>query len=191
MTPLSLKCRTFSGNMGRVARRFAVAGAAAGAAVVVLVPSLAALTYSERLTGTVCQPVVPSNSHRYPVSAGGSYVENPLTSTAHFVCPVPDKSDLPKSSITTITAAVFDANDGASVTVKACAYNASNSTSSTCGTAASSSSGGVNYYPLAPSLSELGTAGEMAYLWVTLPSTDYTGLGQGTSKITSLYFEND
>jgi len=126
------------------------------------------------------------------VSASGSYVENPLTSTAHFVCPVPDKSKLPKSSISTISVAVHDANDADSVTVKACAYNASNSTSGTCGTAASSSSAGVGYTPpLTPSLAELVTPGEMAYLWVTLPRTDYTGSGQGTSKITSLYFEDD
>ncbi len=183
--------KTQASHFCRVGCRFALAGLVGGALVAGLAQSLAALTYSERLTGTVCQPVTPSSSHRYPVSASGSYVENPLTSTAHFVCPVPDKSDLPKLSITTITALVFDANDAASVTVKACAYNASNSTSGTCGTAASSSSGGVSYEPLSPSLSELSTSGETAYLWVTLPRTDYTGTGQGLSKITSLYFEDD
>jgi hypothetical protein len=107
----------------------------------------AAAAFYERMTGTVCVPQHPANySHGYPYSGGPAEAEAFVLGS--WVCPVPNKTDMPLELITEIKLLVHDANDnGASRDGVWTAYPHSNNTGSTSGTGSTSSTGGASNTP--------------------------------------------
>ncbi len=149
--------------------------------------------YFKRVTGAICQPYYPSDSHQYAASDGVNYLANTSTTVASdFVCAFVDNPDIGHansgaSKIDLVSVKVNDADStsGVRVMVRACAWNAADGTSASCGTeeySPSSPATGKATLTLSTSgeLSALGTAGETAYLWVNLPKNSW---------LSTIYFE--
>ena len=150
-----------------------------------------AADFYERVTGTVCQPKYPTNyNHGYPVDSNvGAEAQNlDSSSNAHWICPVPDKTDIPIEDITTIKLLVYDGNNDGTTTVyqvwaKACAFTPSGG--ATCSSSTSKTMG-TGYQPLTLSGTQLNPldADKTPYLYVSLPASD-SGVNSG---IAGLYF---
>ena len=159
--------------------------------------------YYERVTATACQVTDPDQEHQYPVwYVGGGYLANESSTTnTTFVCQIPDKTDLKQQLISKIEIDVYDGNNdsGKKIAVRACAFNAADTTSGSCDSWAYSDNNGTNdnftgWATLELSdeggndkLDSLGTSGETAYLRGSIPPVD----GTVRSKLTGLYFEDD
>jgi len=150
--------------------------------------------YYFRVTGTICQPYYPSDSHVYVASDAYNYVLNTSTTVASdFVCAFVDNPDIghansgaAKIDVVSVKVSDGDATSGQRVAARVCAWNASAGTSASCAT-------DTEYSPASPAtgrvtltlsttgeLNSLGTAGETAYLWINLPKSSW---------ISTIYFE--
>jgi len=149
-----------------------------------LQPALA--VYFDRMPASVCRPAVPKNfAHHYVIATTATMLESISNSATDYICKIPDKSNLPASSITSIKVAVRDSHSTVNITIKACAFNAANG-QGFCGTPKTTSGTGYSEQELTTSggyLAEL-QALRTPYLWINLPGSQ----AGAASAIAGLYF---
>ncbi len=165
-------------------------GLAAGL-LLALSPGRAAAAY-EYVPGMVCQPSDPSSAHTYLTQAYGSWIENShATNSATFVCPVPDYTDLPATTISAIYVSVYDGSASKSVSVRACAWDGAGEQTASCGVSISTGDASTGHASLSPSLysfedsAYIFDAGETGYVYVSLPDLDIYA-----SRLNNIYVEN-
>jgi hypothetical protein len=74
----------------------------------------------ERLSALTCKRNQPEGDHRYDVSVTlGAWLEERNLGN-RYICPIPDDSALPLTSITSLELAVYDGNTNESIVAKAC-----------------------------------------------------------------------
>jgi hypothetical protein len=180
----------------RVTMTFGLVGLMSGLAIGAFTPFAPAAPYFERSAATICVPRIPFNyAHGfYPGYGvlGAELVHTSSSETGTYVCAIPDKTSMPQNTITEIKVYVEDANDNGTgssnydVAVHACAFSSSGGECSTDFERPT----GVGYKTIILTTTELDAldAGETPYLWMTLPRTDYTGGGLGSSSIVGLVF---
>jgi hypothetical protein len=161
----------------RVAQ-FALLGFALGGTSTLLT-STADAAY-KRVFGSVCHPANGTTAH-YQATDKFFGLFNTASSTLNVVCPLVDNTTMPNTpagKLTKIDVYGEDKNatSGRAIVVRVCARE-SGSAAMECGTSRSSHSGtsatftGHTIITMSTSshLSQLGTSGEIIYLWVTLP----------------------
>jgi len=133
------------------------------------------------LPASVCQVQYPGTDNWTYQSSSDSvnYLSNKSTSLSlKVVCPIVDNTDLDlgNDGLTTITVRVYDGNNDLSnsqVIARACAWMASDSTSGSCnGQDQTATTAAPANDELQPPLGALGTEGETAYIYLTLPKKD-------------------
>jgi hypothetical protein len=169
----------------RIIRGWGLGTACAGFAMsLALRPAVA--DYFERMPAAVCRPETPKNfANHYVITTTATMLESVSGSSTEFACKIPDKSNLPATSITSIKVAVRDNHTTLDVTIKACAFVAATGNGGACGTQQPTT--GTGY-----SEPELSTAGELAqldvgetpYVLVLLPGSQ----SGNYSAIAGLYF---
>jgi hypothetical protein len=140
-----------------------------------------AQAYWERISASACQPLNPNSAHSYYIQDAHNYLQNTATTSASFVCPIPDSTNMPKSSITTLQVRVNNNSAGFNITGRACAFNAVTGGGGNCGSP-------VNRGPGAHTMNlpttALQDANETPYIWISLPPIN----AGSASDIKYLYF---
>jgi hypothetical protein len=168
----------------------AVAGFAAGAASAWLAPVAPAAPYFERISGTQCMVKSPNViNYNYASIQSPPSVRATTNATIDLLCPVPDKTALPATQITSIQVYGHD-QKGAGNTTESSVYQLSARACSVAanGTATCSSvryTSSVGYQTITLDGGYLNSLDTHAtpYLYVTVPGGD-----MGLSSLIGVYF---